>query len=135
MTGQAFDPGEPVSYGAAGDWLDAFVRARLADDGDGLLALFAPDAEVQPDPFDAPLVGENAIRAYFGGLSEQQTQLDLTIERHWASGSTILAAWHASYVRRSDRAHIRQAGVLTAELRAGRCSRLRLWTLSRGPST
>ena len=46
--------------------------------------------------------------------------VDLTIERHWASGSTILAAWHASYVRRSDRARSRQAGFLTAEIRAGR---------------
>jgi len=129
-----FDPGEPVSYAAAGEWLEAFAQARRDDDGDRLMALLGADAEVQPDPFEAPLVGQNAIRAYFGGLSEQQTQLDLTIERHWASGSTILATWHASYVRRPDRAHIRQAGVLTAELRAGRCIRLRLWALSRGPS-
>jgi SnoaL-like domain len=129
-----FDPGEPVTYVAAGEWLELFVRARQEGDGDSLVDLFSPSAELQPDPFDAPLIGHNAIRAYFGGLGEQQTQLDLTIERHWASGSTILAAWHAGYVRRSDQAHIRQAGVLTAELRAGRCIRLRLWTLSRGPS-
>jgi ketosteroid isomerase-like protein len=130
----AFDPGEPVSYTAAGDWLESYVRARRDGDGDRLLELFSPQAELQPDPFDAPLVGQNAIRAYFGELDERQTQRELTIERHWASGSTILAAWHESVVRRADRSHVRQAGMLTAEIRAGRCSRLRLWSVGRGPS-
>jgi hypothetical protein len=131
----AFDPGPPIGYQAAGDWLGAFVRAELANDGDAFVALFTEDAELQSDPFDAPLTGSNAIRAYLGTLVRTEAQLDLTVERHWVSGATILAAWHATFVRSADRAHLRQAGILTAEIRSGRCARLRLWTVTRQPAT
>jgi len=130
----AFDPGPPIGYQAAGDWLGAFVRAELTGDGDAFVALFTEDAELHTDPFDAPLIGSNAIRAYLGTLARTETQLDLTVERHWVSGATILAAWHATFLRPSDRAHLRQAGILTADIRSGRCARLRLWTVTRQPA-
>ena len=51
------------------------------------------------------------------------------MERHWASGTTILAAWHVSFVRRASGDVIRMAGFLTAETAAdGRVSRFREWT-------
>jgi hypothetical protein len=59
---------------------------------------------------------------------DAEADLDLVVERHWVSGATILAAWHASYLRRPDRGPAREAGFLTAEIRSGRCARLRLWT-------
>ena len=130
----AFDPGPPIGYQAAGDWLGAFMNAELAGDGDAFVALFTEDAEIQTGPFDAALTGSNAIRAYLGTLVQTEAQLDLTVERHWVSGATILAAWHATFVRPSDRAHVRQAGFLTADIRSGRCARLRLWTVTREPA-
>ncbi|HVA85456.1 MAG TPA: nuclear transport factor 2 family protein [Candidatus Saccharimonadales bacterium] len=130
----AFDPGPPIGYADGGEWLAAFVRAETTGDGDAFVTLFTDDVELQADPFDAPLVGHNAIRAYLGSLALAETQLDVTMERHWVSGATILAAWHATFVRATDRAHVRQAGFLTAEIRSGRCTRLRLWTLIRQPA-
>jgi len=135
MSGRAFDPGAPVAYAWAGQWLDAFVEASLAQDGDAFAGLFDDEAELHPAPFGPPLSGSNAIRAYLGKCAEVHADLDLTIERHWVSGATILASWHATLVRRLDRAHVQEAGFLTAEISAGRCSRLRLWTVVKGGAT
>jgi ketosteroid isomerase-like protein len=131
MTGRAFDPGPSVAYAWAGDWMDSYKRALESGDGDLLTGLFHDDGELVPDPFEPALAGANAIRAYLLRATAEETQLDLTVERHWVSGPTILAAWHATFVRQSDRAHVRQAGFLTAEIRGGRCARLRRWAISR----
>ncbi len=121
-----------VTYADGGDLLEALVRARIGHDGDALASLFAPDAEVAPDPFAPPLVGDNALRAYLLAAAAAERLYDLAIERHWVSGDTVLAAWHASWTRRSDEAHVRQAGFLAAEVdRDGRIRRLRLWTVTR----
>jgi ketosteroid isomerase-like protein len=131
MTGRAFDPGPPVAFAWAGDWLESYRRALETGDGDLLTSLFDDDGELVLDPFMPALVGANAIRAYLLDATAAETQLELTVERHWVSGPTILAAWHATFVRSEDRVHVRQAGFLTAEIRAERCTRLRRWAISR----
>jgi ketosteroid isomerase-like protein len=131
VTGKAFDPGPPVAFAWAGDWLESWRQALEKGDGDLLTSLFDGDAELILDPFLPSLAGSNAIRAYLLDAAAAETQLELTVERHWVSGPTILAAWHSTFVRRSDRAHVRQAGFLTAEIRGGRCTRLRRWAISR----
>ncbi len=121
-----------LGYAAAGDLLDAYVRARSAHDGDELTALFTPDAEVIVDPFAAPLVGHNGLRAYLLEAADAERWYELAIERHWVSGDTALAAWRASWTRSPDGAKVRQAGFLSAEVgEDGRIARLRLWTVTR----
>lgn len=117
-----------LDHAAAGDLLERYGRAWEAFDGDRWTELFTEDAEYHEDPFEAPLVGHNAIRAYLLAAAEAQEQVEFTIERHWASGSTALAAWHASYVRRSDRSRVRLAGFMTLETAEdGRVARFREW--------
>lgn len=117
-----------VDHAAAGDLLDAYARAWATFDGDAWTALFSEDAEYHEDPFEPPLVGHNAIRAYLLQAAEVQDQVEVTIERHWAVGSTILAAWHASFVRRPTRARVRVAGFMTLEIDAdARITRFREW--------
>ncbi len=121
-----------ISYAAAGDLLDAFVRARTGHDGDGFTALFTPDAQVSIDPFATPLAGHNDLRAYLLDAAAAERWYDLAIERHWVAGPTVLAAWHASWTRPVDEAKVRQAGFLSAEVgEDGRIERLRLWTVTR----
>jgi hypothetical protein len=121
-----------VSYPQGYDLLEAFVKARSRYDGDGLVALFTDEAELALDPFDAPLVGHNALRAYLLDAADAERHYDLAIERHWVSGDTVLAAWHASWNRRADDATVRQAGFLSAAIGGdGRIGRLRLWTVTR----
>jgi SnoaL-like domain len=121
-----------LSYAAAHDLLGAFVRARMSHDGDAFTDLFTSDAEVSLDPFATPLTGRNALRAYLLAAADAERWYDLAIERHWVSGDTVLAAWHASWTRSSDEAKVRQAGFLSAEVGGdGRIGRLRTWTVTR----
>jgi ketosteroid isomerase-like protein len=121
-----------LSYAQAHDLLDAFVRARAGYDGDALTALFADDAEVSLDPFAAPLAGHNDLRAYLNTAAEAERWFDLQVERHWAAGDAALAAWHASWTRRSDEVKVRQSGFLVVETGAdGRIVRLRQWPVTR----
>ncbi|MEI7744040.1 MAG: nuclear transport factor 2 family protein [Chloroflexota bacterium] len=120
------------TYAAAHDLLDGLVRARSRYDGDAYTACFADGAEVSLDPFDAPLAGHNALRAYLEAAAGSERWFDMAIERHWVSGETILAAWHSSWNRPSDEAKVRQAGFLSAEVgEDGRIVRLKHWTTTR----
>ncbi len=121
-----------VSYGQGFDMLEALVRARMHYDGDAYTAQFADGAELWLDPFTTPLAGHNALRAYLLEAAEGERHFDQAIERHWVAGNTILAAWHASWNRRTDGAKVRQAGFLSAEVgEDGRIARLRLWAVAR----
>jgi ketosteroid isomerase-like protein len=117
-----------IDYQLAGELLERYRQAWESFDGDAWVALFTEDAEYHEDPFDPPLVGHNAIRAYLNEAAERQDQVEMTIERHWAVGSTILAAWHASFIRRATRERVRLAGFLAADLDTdGRIARFREW--------
>lgn len=121
-----------LTYAVGHDILEALVRARMRHDGDAYTACFTETAEVGLDPFALPLVGHLALRAYLNDAAEAERWFDLAIERHWTSGTTILAAWHASWNRRSDEAKVRQAGFLSAEVgEDGRITRLKHWTVTR----
>ena len=91
------------------------------------IVLVTDDAEFREDPFEPPLVGHNAVRAYLLRTAELQEQVEFTAERHWVVDPTILVAWHASYVARESRATVRLAGFMTLEMRDGRIARLRQW--------
>jgi len=119
-----------IDYAAAGEWLEAYGRAWQTFDGDAWVGLFTEDAEYHEDPFGTPLVGHNALRAYLLEAAASETDVEFTVERHWASGDTLLAAWHAGFVRKPGGQHVRLAGFLTAEIASdGRASRFREWTL------
>jgi ketosteroid isomerase-like protein len=119
-----------IDYAAGGELLEAYGRAWAAFAGDDWVALFTEDAEYHGDPFGAPLVGHNALRAFLLESAERQRDVEFTVERHWVSGSTVLAAWHASWVGRTDGAVTRIAGFLTADVAAdGRIDRFREYSM------
>jgi ketosteroid isomerase-like protein len=116
-----------IDHAGAETVLERFGAAWEAFDGDAWAELFTDDVEFRPDPFEPPLVGRNAVRAYLLKAAESQDEVDFTAERHWVVDPTILAAWHASYVARQDRATVRLAGFMTLEMRDGRIARMRQW--------
>ncbi len=89
----------PIDYAAAGEVLETFGRAWETFDGDLIVSLFTEDAEYHDDAFGPPMVGHNAIRAYWLDGANTTGQVEFTVERHWVSGDTVLSAWHASYHR------------------------------------
>ena len=119
-----------IDYAKACEWLEAYGIAWQTFDGDAWVGLFTEDAEYHEDPFGTPLVGHNALRAYLLEAATSETDVEFTVERHWASADTLLAAWHAGFVRKPGGQHARLAGFLTAEIASdGRASRFREWTL------
>lgn len=118
-----------IDYAAAGDLLAAYGRAWETFGGDAWVAIFTDDAEYHEDPFGAPLVGHNALRAYLLDASASQRDVEFTVERHWVSGATILAAWRATFTRQGTGRLVRMAGFMTAEVAPdGRIARFREWT-------
>jgi ketosteroid isomerase-like protein len=120
-----------LDHAAAEDVLERFGVAWQAFDGDAWVELFTDDAEFREDPFEPPLVGHNAVRAYLLEAAELQEEVSFTVERHWVVDPTILVAWHASYIARQDRVAVRLAGFMTLEMRDGRIARLRQWVRRR----
>jgi ketosteroid isomerase-like protein len=117
-----------LDHAAGTDLLDRYGRAWESFDGDAWTGLFTDDVEYHEDPFEQPMVGHNAVRAYLVEAAEHQQQVEFTVERHWVADSIVLAVWHASYVRRVDSARVRLAGFMTLEIAAdGRIARLREW--------
>ena len=117
-----------LDHAAAGDLLERYVRAWQDFDGDAWTALFTEDAAYHEDPFEPPLVGHNAFRAYLLEAGETQAQVEMTVARHWVEGPMVLAAWHASFIRVPDRVHVRLDGFMTLEVAVdGRISRFREW--------
>lgn len=118
-----------IDYAAAGDLLERYGRAWEQFDGDAWASVFTDDAEYHDDPFGTPIVGHNALRAYLLDAAESQRDVEFTVERHWVAGQTLLAAWHASFVRRDSGRTVRMAGFSAAEIADdGRIARLREWT-------
>ena len=100
------------------------------------VALFTDDAEYHEDPFDraarrpATRSGHTLLDA-----AESQRDVEFTVERHWVSGTTVLAAWHASFVDRAT-GRRRPAGGLPDRRQSRRTaavSRFREWTQLRAP--
>lgn len=121
----------PIDYATAADRLETFGRAWETFDGDLIVSLFTDDAEYHESPFEAPMIGHNAIRAYWLDGARTTGQVEFTVERHWVSGDTILCAWHASFVEKADDARVRLAGFMTWELAPdGRIAKLREWTVT-----
>jgi ketosteroid isomerase-like protein len=119
-----------IDYAAAGEWLEAYGRAWTTFGGDAWVALFTDDAEYHQDPFSAPLVGHNALRAYLLEAADSERDVEFTVEQHWVSGTTLLAAWHATFVREPGGQRARIAGFLTGETASdGRVSRFREWVV------
>jgi ketosteroid isomerase-like protein len=117
-----------IDYAAAGDLLAAYGRAWETFAGDAWVAIFTDDAEYHEDPFGMPLVGHNALRAYLLDASASQRDVEFTVERHWVSGATVLAAWRATFTRRATGHLVRMAGFMTAEVAPdGRIARFREW--------
>ena len=117
-----------IDHAAGGALLDAYGRAWETFDGDAWVAIFTEDAEYPGDPFREPLVGHNSLRAFVLESADTQRDVDFTVERHWVSGTTVLAAWQVAFVKRATGQLVRLAGFLTAEVAPdSRINRFREW--------
>lgn len=121
-----------VTHGDAQDLLDAFKRGWASRDPDTIMALFDAQADYRAEPFSEPLIGANAIRAYWNEIAQSHVHVDFEAEHTWVSGSAVLSSWHAAYTRRRTAERVRAYGFMTLELNDERLvQRFRCWPVER----
>jgi hypothetical protein len=117
-----------LTHGDGQDLLEAFKQAWEGRDPDLAVALFAEDAEYREDPFEEPLRGENAIRAYWNEAAASQVNVEFDAETIWVVHRTVLASWHVAFTRRTTAERVRLRGFMTLEVDdAGKVRRFREW--------
>ncbi len=125
-----------LTPGDGQDLLARFKRAWERRDVDLAVSLFRADAEYRFDPFEPPLAGANAIRAYWNEAAATQLHVEFDAERVWVAGRTVLASWHAAFTRRATAERVRYRGFMTLELDdGGLVSRFKEWSLGRTVGT
>ena len=78
-------------------WLDSYKAAWEARDPEQAAALFTPDATYHEMPFDAPIVGREAIAAYWAGAVAGQKGIVFNYEILACAGRTGLCHWHCAF--------------------------------------
>ncbi|CAN5494317.1 MAG: nuclear transport factor 2 family protein [Chloroflexi bacterium] len=117
-----------LTHGDAQDLLESYKQAWEQRDPEQAVALFSEHAEYREEPFEEPLIGANAIRAYWNEAAATQVHVEFDAENIWVRGRTVLASWHAAYTRRSNAERIRLRGFMTLEVDdAGKVWRFREW--------
>jgi hypothetical protein len=110
-------------------WLDAYGRAWEQGDATGIRQLFAPGAAYYETPFDPPMVGLDALQAYWqAGAADAQRDVAFHYDVLAVSGGRGIARWAATFVRVPSGMGVRLDGMLTARFDAGgRCVEFREW--------
>ena len=112
---------------ALASWLDAYGRAWETKDGDGAVALFSQDCEYIETPFSEPMLGLDAVRAYWDITASQQ---DIRFEHEVlaAEGERGIAWWRATFTRVPEGVPVVLDGIFVLDFADdGRCRRLREW--------
>jgi ketosteroid isomerase-like protein len=121
-----------LTPGDGQDLVARFKRAREHRDVDLAVSLFRDDAELRPDPFEPPLTGANAIRAFWNDIAASQLHVEFDAERVWVAGTTVLASWHEAFTRSASAERVRRRGFMTLELdQGGFIGRLKEWSVTR----
>jgi ketosteroid isomerase-like protein len=121
-----------LTPGDGQDLMERYKRAWEERDPDKAMALYRDDAEMRMDPFEEPLHGANALRAFWNDVAATQANVEFDSERVWVVAQTVLTSWHAAYTVRSNGDRLRIRGFATFELDdAGLIQRQRQWALWR----
>lgn len=110
-------------------WLDRYGNAWREGDAEVLGELFHEDAVYRETPYDEPMHGLPAIRAYWtAGAAEGQKEVRFTAEVLSTGDSEGIAHWSARFTRKHSGAEVELDGILRARFdREGRCTAFDEW--------
>jgi SnoaL-like domain len=113
-------------------WLALFGRAWETRDAEQCAALFSEDGSYREGPFDAPLNGRAALRAYWSELPPARPGISFAYELLAATDAGGIAHWRGAYTRAADAVRVELDGILVITLdEEGRCRDFREWSLRR----
>jgi hypothetical protein len=110
-------------------WLDAYGLAWEEGDATAMPVLFAPRAAYYETPFDAPMIGLDAITAYWQwGAGESQKDIHFYYSVLAVRGDIGLNHWTAEFTRVPSGVRVRLDGVMSVRFDADdRCVEFREW--------
>jgi hypothetical protein len=109
-------------------WVNRLGRAWETGDPEAAAALFGPTATYSENPFDPPLVGREAIRAYWAETAGDHEQVRCVFSVIGVFGATGVAHWRTTLVRRGSGQAAMLAGVIVTTFdEDGACVSLREW--------
>jgi hypothetical protein len=109
-------------------WLEEYGRAWTGRDPEAAAGLFAADARYHETPFDAPMVGGEAIRQYWRHVPESQENIRFEATPVAVIGATGIARWRARFTRVPSGRRVELDGVFLLEFSGdGLCVELREW--------
>lgn len=96
-------------------FLTCYKEAWETRNPDRAALLFTRDAHYWESPFNEPIVGREAIRAYWKGATGTQEDIQFTVKESFSVGHTLLAEWSATYKHTPSGQQRELAGVLLAD--------------------
>jgi ketosteroid isomerase-like protein len=114
-------------------WLESYRRAWEEGDVEAFVQLFTEDAIYHSHPFREPHLGHDGIRAYAGGATGTQEQVEVRFGEPIVEGIRAAAEWWATMDDAAD-GEVTLPGCLVLRFAAdGRCEELReYWHLEPG---
>ncbi len=113
-------------------WMEAYGRAWLSNDPQGVAALFTEDAVYAVSPFLEPRRGRDRIVAEWTSDPEGQTEIEFRHEVLAFEGERGVAWFGASFTRRGDGVRVEMDGVIDCAFDDdGRCREHREWYFKR----
>lgn len=111
------------------NWLSDYKDCWEQGDSDRLVKLFTSDAEYHEAPFEPPMVGTEAIRAYWQeGAEYGQKNVTVQFNRACVIGNRGLVHWNAKFERVPDSVKVELDGFLELDFTdSGLCRILREW--------
>jgi len=114
------------------DWIERYRLAWETADADLVVSLFTEDASYRSNPFEAPHLGHDGIRAYWEGVTSVQRDARVAMGRPFGDGDRVAVEWWTTMESRDEQVTL--PGCLLLRFAAdGRCSDLReYWNFTAG---
>ncbi len=96
-------------------FLAAYKEAWESRNAELASNLFTRDAQYWENPFGEPIVGREAIHAYWKAATENQRDIRFTVRISFRAGYTLLAEWTCTYRHPPSGERRELAGMLLAD--------------------
>ncbi|MFB3916188.1 MAG: nuclear transport factor 2 family protein [Terriglobales bacterium] len=96
-------------------FLASFKEAWETRNAELAASLFTRDAYYRKDPFDAPIVGREAIHDYWHLATSVQKDVHFTVTNAFRSGYVLVAEWICTYCQRENGHRRELAGMFVAD--------------------
>jgi ketosteroid isomerase-like protein len=128
MASRTAPGGDELTPGELKDWLAAYGRAWETKDPEAAVALFTEDAIYRATPFEEPIVGHDAIRAYWAEVEPAQDDITFEAKILSVGGERAFVHWWASYTIKRTRQQTKLDGMFLLYFGGeGLCRSLQEW--------